>query len=197
MDRNRVNIAVIEYSDVVFEGLATLLLRSGKNYNIMRFSDFGELVPLIGFKSIHLIIVNPTVIQNRAKELHTVKVDNPEIFLVGLLYSFFDGNLLKVFDATFSILDPIESIIKKLNHSPEGNTSQKQQEILTERETDVLIQLVKGLSNKEIAEELNISIHTVISHRKNIVEKTGIKSLSGLTIYAIAKQIVPLDLDLI
>jgi DNA-binding CsgD family transcriptional regulator len=40
---------------------------------------------------------------------------------------------------------------------------------------------------------LNISIHTVISHRKNITEKTGIKSLSGLTIYAITKKIIPLD----
>jgi DNA-binding CsgD family transcriptional regulator len=53
--------------------------------------------------------------------------------------------------------------------------------------------MVKGFANKEIADTLNISIHTVISHRKNITEKTGIKSLSGLTIYAITKKIIPLD----
>ncbi|MFW5781575.1 MAG: response regulator transcription factor, partial [Bacteroidota bacterium] len=67
------------------------------------------------------------------------------------------------------------------------------QEVLSERETDVLVQLLKGLSNKEIAEKLHISKHTVISHRKNIVEKTGIKSLPGLTIYAISKKIIPVD----
>jgi len=47
-----------------------------------------------------------------------------------------------------------------------------------------------GFSNKEIAEELSISVHTVISHRKKIVEKTGIKSISGLTMYAIMTKIV-------
>ena len=53
--------------------------------------------------------------------------------------------------------------------------------------------MVAGHSNKEIADKLNISIHTVISHRKNITEKTGIKSLSGLTIFAISKKIIPLE----
>lgn len=68
-----------------------------------------------------------------------------------------------------------------------------QKESLSGRETDVLVLLTKGLSNKEIAGKLHISIHTVISHRENIVEKTGIKSLPGLTIYAISKKIIPLD----
>jgi DNA-binding NarL/FixJ family response regulator len=72
-------------------------------------------------------------------------------------------------------------------------TDKSQQEDLSEREIEVLSQLVKGLSNKEIADKLNISVHTVISHRKNITEKTGIKSLSGLTIYAITRKIIPLD----
>jgi DNA-binding CsgD family transcriptional regulator len=58
---------------------------------------------------------------------------------------------------------------------------------------EVLIQLVHGLSNKEIADKLNISIHTVVSHRKNIIQKTGIKSQAGLTIYAISNKIVSLD----
>ena len=58
---------------------------------------------------------------------------------------------------------------------------------------DVLIHLVHGLSNKEIADKLNISIHTVVSHRKNIIQKTGIKSQAGLTIYAISKKIISID----
>ena len=47
-----------------------------------------------------------------------------------------------------------------------------------------------GNSNKEIAEKLFISIHTVISHRKNITEKLGIKSISGLTVYAILNKLI-------
>ena len=44
--------------------------------------------------------------------------------------------------------------------------------------------------NKEIAEELHLSIHTIISHRKNISKKTDIKSISGLTIYALLHNII-------
>ena len=66
-------------------------------------------------------------------------------------------------------------------------------EILTERETDVLKLLAKGLANKEIAEKLNISINTVITHRKNISQKTGIKSVSGLTIYAVVQKLISID----
>ena len=58
-------------------------------------------------------------------------------------------------------------------------------ELLSKREIEVLILITKGFINKEIAEELHISLTTVISHRKNIQEKLGIKSVSGLTIYAV------------
>ena len=64
---------------------------------------------------------------------------------------------------------------------------------LTRREIEVLTGLVNGMLNKEIAEALNISIHTVVRHRKNITAKTGIRSQSGLTIYAISKKIVEID----
>ena len=64
---------------------------------------------------------------------------------------------------------------------------------LSDREKDVLIELVHGLSNKEIADRLNISTHTVISHRKNIMQKLNIHSPAGLTIYAIVNQLVTID----
>ena len=69
---------------------------------------------------------------------------------------------------------------------------QKDREELSEREKDVLIQIVKGLSYKEIAEVLNISAHTVISHRKHITRKLNIHSSAGLTIYAIVNRLVDL-----
>lgn len=64
---------------------------------------------------------------------------------------------------------------------------------LSERERDVLIQIVKGLSNKEIADVLHISMHTVISHRKHITHKLNIHSSAGLTIYAIVNKLVDLN----
>ena len=61
---------------------------------------------------------------------------------------------------------------------------------LSPREIEVLVQLTRGFINKEIADRLNISLTTVITHRKNITEKLGIKSLSGLTIYAVMRGYV-------
>ena len=54
----------------------------------------------------------------------------------------------------------------------------------------MLIAVAKGKMNKEIADQLHISIHTVISHRKNISRKTGIKSVSGLTVYALLNNMI-------
>ncbi len=70
---------------------------------------------------------------------------------------------------------------------------EKEQEELSEREKDVLVQIVKGLSNKEIAEVLFISTHTVITHRKNISRKLNIHSTAGLTIYAIVNKLVDIN----
>ncbi len=63
-------------------------------------------------------------------------------------------------------------------------------EELTAREKDVLRLVALGHPNKAIAEILFISVHTVISHRKNITEKTGIKSISGLTVFAILNNLI-------
>ena len=66
-------------------------------------------------------------------------------------------------------------------------------EELSDREKDVLIQLVNGLSNKEIADVLCISTHTVISHRKNITRKLNIHSTAGLTVYAIVNKLIDIN----
>ena len=72
------------------------------------------------------------------------------------------------------------------------NDKQKKNEDveLSKRETDVLIAIAKGMMNKEIADQMNLSVHTVISHRKNITRKTGIKSVSGLTVYALLNNLI-------
>lgn len=66
--------------------------------------------------------------------------------------------------------------------------------VLTEREVEILALVVKGMINKEIADTLSISPTTVITHRKNIQEKLGMKSVSALTIYAVMHGIVKCEL---
>ena len=68
-----------------------------------------------------------------------------------------------------------------------------QDKVLTDRETEVLSLIVQGLINKEIASQLNIGLTTVISHRKNIMEKLGMKSVSALTIYAVMHGLVDVN----
>lgn len=61
---------------------------------------------------------------------------------------------------------------------------------LSQREREVLVLVAQGMQNKEIADKLCISVHTVMSHRKNIVAKTGIRSVAGLTVYAMVNKLI-------
>ena len=65
--------------------------------------------------------------------------------------------------------------------------------ILSNREIEVMSLIVQGYINKEIAEKLNIGLATVITHRKNIMDKLGIKSVSALTIYAVMHGYVDIN----
>ena len=72
--------------------------------------------------------------------------------------------------------------------------SQENSEQLSEREKDVVICIVQGMSNKEVADHLFISVNTVITHRRNIARKLQIHSPAGLTIYAIVNNLVDISL---
>ena len=65
--------------------------------------------------------------------------------------------------------------------------------ILTDREIEVMSLIVQGYINKEIAEQLNIGLATVITHRKNIMDKLGLRSVSALTIYAVMHGYVDIN----
>ena len=87
------------------------------------------------------------------------------------------------------IIDVTNSFFKGQQSTTEENEGGE----LTVREKEVLKLVALGHSNKEIAGRLFISAHTVISHRKNITEKLGVKSISGLTIYAILNKLIDSD----
>ena len=94
--------------------------------------------------------------------------------------------------------DLVKSILRMHEHGhhggkhPQGEPTVNSHD-LSAREIEVLKLITKGFINKEIDEKLNISLTTVISHRKNITEKLGIKSVAGLTIYALMNGYIEAD----
>ena len=73
------------------------------------------------------------------------------------------------------------------------NDGSEEREGLSSREKEILVSVAKGLLNNEIAYLHNISINTVITHRKNITRKTGIKTVAGLTVYAILNGLIDIN----
>lgn len=78
-------------------------------------------------------------------------------------------------------------------HDPAPDASAAQGPVLSTREAEVLALIARGHINKEIAQRLGIGLTTVISHRRNLMEKLGIRSVSGLTLYAITRGYVEAD----
>lgn len=83
--------------------------------------------------------------------------------------------------------DVTVKISNMLNQNPDSN------ENLSDRERDVIVGVVQGMTNKEIADHLCISVNTVITHRRNIARKLQIHSPAGLTIYAIVNNLVDIS----
>ena len=72
-------------------------------------------------------------------------------------------------------------------------TEEQPRQLLSRREIEVMSLIVQGYINKEVADQLHIGLSTVITHRKNIMEKLGLKSVSALTIYAVTHGYVDID----
>ena len=83
-------------------------------------------------------------------------------------------------------------LIPAVNHLEDGDDTDSvvPGDRLSAREIEILAGVAQGLLNKEIAAKYNLSIHTVITHRKNIARKTGIKTIAGLTAYAILNNLI-------
>ncbi|MDD2279604.1 MAG: LuxR C-terminal-related transcriptional regulator [Bacteroidales bacterium] len=104
---------------------------------------------------------------------------------------------LKSFFSEIVLLSDSKSTVhekfKKILNSSNVAHVAHQVQVLSEREAQILKDVALGLSNKEIADKNFISPHTVITHRKNITKKLGIKTVSGLTIYAILNKLIGID----
>jgi len=110
--------------------------------------------------------------------------------VVALVYEYIDPALLSQFKTVLDIREKGSRVAQLLRECCQNESEEEDSYELSERETEVLVLLAKGCSSKEIADKLNISVHTVNTHRKNITRKTGIKSVAGLAVYAMLHNLV-------
>ena len=103
-----------------------------------------------------------------------------------------DDEQMRQYDGTVSMYDDPVSVVRKLRESLAAHeeTPESEGHDLSQREKEILVCVAKGMLNKEIADHCNLSIHTVITHRKNITRKTGIKTVAGLTVYALLNNLI-------
>lgn len=106
-----------------------------------------------------------------------------------------DDETLRAYDGAIGIYDDPTEIVRKMRNAlqEERTGARPERETLSSREKEILVAVAKGMINKEIADQYNISIHTVITHRKNITRKTGIKTVAGLTVYALLNNLLDVN----
>ena len=191
--RNRVIIC--EASEIITNGLAEIIDSMAQFDVVLRIDSPERLSEKIVATDANMLIVNPSLLGYEGKDfLLKLSKEYPHVSLVALVTSCLEHSSLAPYGGIIDIYDSKQKIVGKLNEWVNDNNPKKNDDVeLSKRETDVLVAVAKGMMNKEIADQMNISIHTVISHRKNITRKTGIKSVSGLTVYALLNNLINED----
>ena len=191
--RNRVIIC--ETSEIIANGLADIIDGMAQFDVVARIDNPERLSEKILSNDANVLVINPMLLGYQNKEfLSGLGKDHPNLIAVALVTSCLDHSSLTPYNGVIEINESKSKIIDKLSEWVADKAPKKNDDVeLSKRETDVLIAVAKGLMNKEIADRMNISIHTVISHRKNITRKTGIKSVSGLTVYALLNNLINED----
>ena len=190
-----IHVAVAETSLIIRGGLVNALKRLPEmDIQTIEVTSKEGLQHCMDVHMPDVLIVNPQFEGwfdlSSFKELYP----NTKMKLVALVCNVVDTNQLKEYDERISLYDDLNVLSDKIAtllnlHDDDGSD----QDALSQREREIIGCVVKGMTNKEIAEQLFISVHTVITHRRNITRKLQIHSAAGLTIYAIVHKLVELD----
>ena len=192
-NRNTPNIAVIDHHRLEALGLREIILQVRSRARVTLFKsgeDFlGEQSDVfdIVFSDTETLVLYDYAFRNKPfMIIPLVRNDHNE--LSGGTFAGDDAvgprlnTLLGEDDIRRNVTELLDRTKTQKSGQPEG--------ILSGRETEVLRAVASGLTNKEIAEKLNISMNTVMTHRKNITAKLNIKTVSGLTFYALMNHLV-------
>ena len=193
----RLKIVIVEPSIIISTGLKRLIEMKKDFEVIASISDSYHDLEKIHYLNPDIIIMTPAVVEMKKRQhLEELFSELKNTAFVALVYQYIEPEVVKQYHAMIDISDDGERIARKLSQAINAlNTpvDLAEKNELSEREKEVLVALAKGKINKEIAEMYHISIHTVITHRKNIIRKTGIKSISGLTVYAILNNLISIN----
>ncbi len=197
MMNHQPEIAIVEANTLTSLGLKTILERMIPMAVIRTFHSFGELTDDTPDMYAHYFISAQIYVEHNAFFLPRKR---KTIVLAGDSHQFQLSGvpILNIYQAEEQLVKDILKLHQHAHHDgypvkdmpPTPPTTGHE---LSAREIEVLVLITKGLINKEIADKLNIGLTTVITHRKNITEKLGIKSISGLTIYAVMNGYVEAD----
>ena len=191
-----VRIAIAETSVIIRGGLTAALKRlPNVKVQPIELLSVEVLHDCVRTQCPEMLIVNPAFGDYFDVAKFREEISGKRIRIIALVTSFVDASLLGKYDESISIFDDLDILSKKiaglLNVASEEEVDN--QDTLSQREKEIVICVVKGMTNKEIAEKLFLSIHTVITHRRNISKKLQIHSAAGLTIYAIVNKLVTLN----
>ncbi|WP_455593369.1 response regulator transcription factor [Bacteroides sp.] len=191
-----IRIAIAETSVIIRSGLTSALKRlPNLRVQPVEILSVEALGDCLRTQYPDILVVNPTFGDYFDVARFREETAGKGIRLVALVSSFVDTSLLNKYDESFSIFDDLEALEGKISRLQNIKVEEEteNQETLSQREKEIVVCVVKGMTNKEIAENLFLSIHTVITHRRNISKKLQIHSAAGLTIYAIVNKLVELS----
>lgn len=190
-------MAIAETSVIVRTGLALVLKRmQGMKILPIEVVSPESLADCMRLHKPDVLIINPAFPGYFDIRKFREDPQHAGVKCIALLCSMGDNSILKYYDDTFSLYDDPENMKEKLNRllnlsgQEDGRGGQ---EALSSREKEIVTCVVKGMTNKEIADALFLSTHTVITHRRNIARKLQIHSPAGLTIYAIVNKLVEIQ----
>lgn len=184
---SRIDTLIVEPSEIVRTGLQRILTDDGSFSFLAPLSDAVNLEERVKALSPDLLIVNPTLLVPPVRsQLAAIQQLQPNMAIAALVYQYLDQDVLQLFRVSIDIREKRNRIAQLLKTEVDRVSSLDDDENyeLSIREREVLVLVAQGLSSKQIADKLNISIHTVNSHRKNVTRKTGIRSVAGLAVYA-------------
>jgi len=188
-------VVIAERSQLVRMGLTGILYQTGCSLNIRETADADKLKIALKKEHVHLIIISKSFLHQCADEMIRQIQQRQKSCLLVLINDLPDVKNLLDYDDIIEFQDVERTIYRKLDGcmqklSKYTHDSHQNDEISI-REKEVLKLVALGMTNKEIAEKLFISAHTVITHRKNITAKLGIKTIAGLTVYALINKLIP------
>lgn len=188
-------ILIIEQSEVVRKGLIQIIGSFGLFDAIHELACNANIESSVIRLEPDIVVINPALLKPGLPEW-LQENRNGQMKIAAIVYALFDDELKDLFDEVIQIgytRLKIKNKLSSLLSRTEETGSPVPDDTLSPREKDVVKLLAKGFSNKEISEQLFISPHTVITHRKNITRKLNIKSVAGLIVYAIINGIVSVE----